>query len=196
MVPLCIPVIVNYFIVQAMRRTHAVHKKISSRHLVTLMLISVIVVFMVCVTPDAIMSAFFGYGYYKAGFLVRGVREIADLLLTVNSAVNFILYYTFNKIFRRSFYALFCRNCKKGMKAQEELLGRRSSLATVKNTTGMNGNSKPGSKSSKSSKSSKKDTSLTVQSGMKQYTYNSPPIDHDLEHSGLSNTLRFIKDRP
>ncbi|ELU15323.1 hypothetical protein CAPTEDRAFT_36137, partial [Capitella teleta] len=99
-IPLFILCTLNYFIVQALRQTRASRKRISGRHRITLMLISVIGVFLVCVTPDAIMSTFFGFGYYEADFLVRGVREITDLLLTVNSAANFIIYCTFNKVFR------------------------------------------------------------------------------------------------
>ena len=68
-----------------------------------------IIVFVVCVTPDAIMSTLFGYGYYEEdNYLVRGVREITDLLLTVNSAVNFVLYCTFNAVFRKRFVTMFC----------------------------------------------------------------------------------------
>ena len=135
-VPLFILCTLNYFIVQSLRRSRAARKKISSRHRITLMLVSVILVFMICVTPDAIMSTFFGFGYYEANYLVRGVREITDLLLTMNSAVNFVLYCTFNKVFRRNFIALFCRRCYRGnLDGADDMMCRRSSFATAKNTT-------------------------------------------------------------
>lgn len=134
-IPLLILCTFNYFIVQALRRTRSTKRKTSSRHRITVMLMSVIVVFMVCVTPDAIISTVFGFGYTDANFLVRGVREITDLLLTINSGVNFVLYCTFNKIFRRNFMALFCRHCGG---AQEDPYGARSSFASFKGTV-MNG---------------------------------------------------------
>lgn len=133
-IPLCILVTFNFFIVQALRRTRTNKRKMTSRHRITLMLLSVIVLFLVCVTPDAIMSTFFGYGYYEANFLVRGVREITDLLLTVNSALNFVLYCTFNKIFRRNFVSLFCKQCCFGKLFVEEHVYRRSSFTTFQGT--------------------------------------------------------------
>ena len=181
-VPLLVLCTLNYFIVQALRRTQGSRKKISSRHRVTLMLISVIVVFMLCVTPDAIMSAFFGYGYYEARFLVRGVREITDLLLTVNSAVNFILYYTFNNVFRRNFYALFCKNCNSGMMAKDELYGRRSSFVTVKNATS---NSRQQSKNSRST--GKKDNSPQIMMEIKRQT--TPLIEND--YTRINHTIEL-----
>ena len=140
-VPLFILCTLNYFIVQALRRTRATRKRISGRHRITLMLISVIVVFLVCVTPDAVMSSFFRFGYYDANFLVRGVREITDLLLTVNSAANFVLYCTFNKVFRRQFLTLFCHHCcqEQLLRRGEEENGRRQSFATAGHVTTMNG---------------------------------------------------------
>ena len=140
-IPLCILVTFNYFIVQALRKTRSHKKKMTSRHRITLMLISVIVLFMVCVTPDAIMSTFFGFGYYDENFLVRGVREITDLLLTVNSAFNFVLYCTFNKIFRRNFVFLFCKKCCSSRLGIDEGVFRRSSFTTFRGTI-MNGSSR------------------------------------------------------
>ncbi|XP_013394970.1 FMRFamide receptor-like [Lingula anatina] len=76
---------------------------------ITAMLVSVIVVFLVCITPDAFMSTFFGFGYHESNNnLVKGVREITDMLLAVNAAVNVIIYMCFNPQFRTSFVQVFC----------------------------------------------------------------------------------------
>ena len=110
LVPIAILCALSYFIVRSLRRTQqSTKRRLSSRRRITVMLVSVIVVFVLCVTPDAVISTVYGFGYYEANYVVRGVREITDLLLTVNSAVNFILYCTFNSIFRKNFLALFCR---------------------------------------------------------------------------------------
>ena len=72
------------------------------------MLIVVIIFFLVCITPDCVMSAFFNLGYVESNnYLVRGVREITDMLLAVNAAINYTLYMIFNKIFRDQFNSLF-----------------------------------------------------------------------------------------
>ncbi|KAI0209627.1 FMRFamide receptor, partial [Lamellibrachia satsuma] len=109
LVPIAILCTLSYFIVRSLRRTSpSTKRRLTSRRRITVMLVSVIVVFVLCVTPDAIISTVYGFGYYEANYVVRGVREITDLLLTVNSAVNFVLYCTFNRIFRKNFIALFC----------------------------------------------------------------------------------------
>ncbi|XP_074653302.1 FMRFamide receptor-like [Tubulanus polymorphus] len=111
-IPLVVLCILNFLIIYAVRRTRA-NRTVFSRHRITIMLVCVIVVFLICVTPDAIMSTFFGFGYYEEDYLIRGIREFTDLLLLVNSAVNFILYFIFNTLFRKQFVTLFCRHCAK-----------------------------------------------------------------------------------
>jgi len=76
------------------------------------MLVAVIGLFVVCVTPDAVMSTVFGLGYYDETYLVRSVREITDFLLTVNSACNFILYCAFNTVFRNRFPCDITSGCR------------------------------------------------------------------------------------
>lgn len=116
-IPLFVLVLLNYCIIQGLRRTRA-NRKIAARNKITLMLICIVVVFLICITPDAIM-AFFGFGYYDSSYLIRGIREYTDTLLAFNSAVNFILYCIFNKIFRLNFMLLFCKRCYKDKKHSE-----------------------------------------------------------------------------
>ena len=137
-IPLLILCTLNYFIVHSLRKTRTLRKTISSRHRITLTLISIIVVFMLCVTPDAIMSTFFGFGYYDANFFVRAVREVTDLLLTINSAVNFVIYCTFNKAFRKTVTNMFYRKCcccGDADSIQRHAFEMTSRDATVRNTT-------------------------------------------------------------
>jgi len=89
------------------------------------MLVAVIGLFVVCVTPDAIMSTVFGLGYYDEDYLVRSVREITDFLLTVNSAWNFVLYCAFNTVFRNRFRALFTSGCRRWRTQSAETTSRR-----------------------------------------------------------------------
>ena len=112
----------------AMRRCRIGRSKSGRRHRITVMLIFVILIFLVCITPDAVMSTFFGMGYYEEAYLQRGIREITDLLLLVNSASNFVLYCIFNTIFWKNFVFLFCGRCYPNRTITEDSNMRRLSL--------------------------------------------------------------------
>ncbi|KAK6183613.1 hypothetical protein SNE40_011057 [Patella caerulea] len=127
-IPLCMLIILNTCIIYGIRRCRVGRSKTSRRHRITFMLIIVILVFLICITPDAIMSTFLGLGYYEEDFLQRGIREITDLLLLVNSASNFIIYCIFNTIFWRNFVNLFCKPCYRINIHFEESQIRRLSL--------------------------------------------------------------------
>ncbi|XP_013389201.1 FMRFamide receptor-like [Lingula anatina] len=109
-IPLLVLAVFNASIIQVLRRSRA-NRKVPARKRITVMLVCIVFVFLICVTPDAILSTFFGFGYNEASFVVRGIREYTDTLLAVNSAINFLLYCTFNKIFRLNFMLIFCRRC-------------------------------------------------------------------------------------
>lgn len=111
-IPLIVLAIINFWIIAALRRASKNYDKrpLACKTRVTVMLVAIIVAFLVCITPDAIISAAFGFGYNDAPLLIRGVREISDLLLCLNSAVNFFLYFGFNKVFRHNFARVFCKS--------------------------------------------------------------------------------------
>ena len=134
-IPLFILVAMNFFIISALRKTRA-NKKLASRNKITIMLIIVIIFFIFCIIPDAIMSSFFNLGYTESkNFLVKGVREITDSLLGVNAAVNFFLYMIFNKIFRDQFMQLFCKQCVKDRETEDPRYRR---LAEARNCSSKN----------------------------------------------------------
>ncbi len=139
-IPLFILIAMNYFIIAAVRKTRA-NKKLASRNKITTMLIIVIIFFIVCIIPDAIMSAFFNLGYTESkNYKVKGVREITDCLLAVNAAVNFFLYIIFNKQFRDQFRRLFCKNCIKDPEPEDPKYRR---LAEARNcSNGVTANKK------------------------------------------------------
>ncbi|XP_041372208.1 FMRFamide receptor-like [Gigantopelta aegis] len=139
-IPLIVLVGLNACIIGALRKSRASRRN-NSRHRVTIMMIMVIVVFMVCITPDAIMSTVFGFGYHEAGHLVKGIREFTDTLLALNAASNFIIYCLFNKVFRQSFTKWCCPE-QKPAKFQTELdesqyrrlSGAKAKQSAIKNT--------------------------------------------------------------
>ncbi|XP_005102840.1 uncharacterized protein LOC101854961 [Aplysia californica] len=106
-IPLLVLIVLNKCIISALRRTRA-NRRRNSRHRVTVMMIVVILAFLVCITPDAILSTVFGEGYHEAGYLTKGIREITDSLLAINAAINFLIYCAFNQVFRKSFARICC----------------------------------------------------------------------------------------
>ncbi|XP_061189954.1 FMRFamide receptor-like [Saccostrea echinata] len=72
----------------------------------TIMLIAVIVVFLICQLPsiaDNILFTIFDQGVLQCSLHYVHLTSISNLMVTVNSAVNFILYCVFGKRFRRVF---------------------------------------------------------------------------------------------
>ena len=110
-IPLFVLLILNTCIIHALRKQRVPGKKMSSRNRITMMLIVVIVVFIICIFPDAIMSTFFGYGYIEGSYLVKGIREFTDTLLAINSAVNFMIYCLCSRSFRDIFAEIFLKHC-------------------------------------------------------------------------------------
>ncbi|GAB1609909.1 FMRFamide receptor-like [Argonauta hians] len=118
--PFLVLIVLNTCIINDLRKTRA-NRRFSARNRITFMLIMVIVVFVVCIAPDAIMSTCFGLGYYDENVLVKGIREFTDTLLTVNAALNFVLYCLFNKVFREHFQTIFCqRSGSQTLKLEQE----------------------------------------------------------------------------
>jgi nociceptin receptor len=72
------------------------------------MLIIIIMKFLLCTTPDAVLSTFYGYGYTEDDYRVRGIREFTDMLLAFNAATNFIVYCVLSVTFRLNCRKLFC----------------------------------------------------------------------------------------
>ncbi|XP_052806701.1 FMRFamide receptor-like [Mya arenaria] len=112
-IPLVLLIVLNTLIINGLRRCRIFRSNAPKKHRITTMLIVVIIVFLVCITPDTIMSTVFGYGYSEENYLARGIREITDLLLLINSATNFVIYCIFNTIFWCQFQRIFCYTCRR-----------------------------------------------------------------------------------
>ncbi|XP_052803802.1 FMRFamide receptor-like [Mya arenaria] len=106
-VPLVVLIFLNARIIHELKRERIKGKSLSGRNRITLIMIIIIIVFLVCITPDAVMSMFFGFGYVEEDSFVKGIREITDSLLAMNSAFNFVLYCTMSMQFRHTFCKIF-----------------------------------------------------------------------------------------
>ena len=61
---------------------------------VTLMLSTIILAFVVCMFPDALLTMM-EFGYVNETSLIKTIREITDLLLTINWAITFPIFIYF-----------------------------------------------------------------------------------------------------
>ncbi|KAK3577258.1 hypothetical protein CHS0354_030543 [Potamilus streckersoni] len=111
-VPLVVLIFLNARIINEVKRERVKGKSLSGKTRITIMLVIVIIVFLVCITPDAVMSMFFGFGYIEETSDIKGIREITDSLLALNSAFNFVLYCSMSQQFRGTFYKIFCAKCQ------------------------------------------------------------------------------------
>ncbi|XP_063441179.1 FMRFamide receptor-like [Mytilus trossulus] len=78
----------------------------------TVMLIAVIIVFLVCQLPsiaDNILWTIFEKGQLHCSIHYIRFTTMSNLMVVVNSAINFILYCLFGKRFRKVFIKIFCK---------------------------------------------------------------------------------------
>lgn len=82
----------------------------------TMMLIAVIIVFLVCQLPsiaDNILWTIFDTKQLNCSIHYIRFTTISNLMVVINSAINFILYCLFGKRFRKVFIKIFCKWKKK-----------------------------------------------------------------------------------
>lgn len=94
-----------------------------SKSKVTLMLLVIILTFVMCIFPDAILTMMH-LGYANENYLVRSIREVTDLLLAVNSASTFAICYHFSIQYREKFRQVFFFSRQK---SSDDLLQRQVS---------------------------------------------------------------------
>ncbi|XP_043260020.1 G-protein coupled receptor dmsr-1-like [Colletes gigas] len=79
----------------------------------TMMLLVVLLLFLLTELPQGILgllSVLLGPGFFRTCYLMLG--DVIDMLTLVNSAINFILYCTMSRQFRKTFNELFCSSWK------------------------------------------------------------------------------------
>lgn len=78
----------------------------------TISLIIIIGCFICCYFPDVLLSLILNMGYIDESYQNRAIREITDFFVTLNSAINFPVYFSISYTFRRSVVRLFERRSK------------------------------------------------------------------------------------
>ena len=100
-----------------------------NRH--TLTLVVVVIVFVVCETPDVLLRIWVSLNFLKLLPLppaAKYVNTISNLLLTINSCVNFVIYCLLGAKFRSILVQMFCKRASK----RQHDLGR---YVTVQNAS-------------------------------------------------------------
>jgi hypothetical protein len=105
------------------------------QHLITVMLIVVVAVFLVCMLPQAIqhlLMANLGENISQSAVHRLTISaNIANLLVMINSSVNFLLYSYLSIKFRRTFRSMFCRCLWTDVVLRLAASGRDGATATV-----------------------------------------------------------------
>lgn len=114
-IPLTSLAVINIFLILAVKRSQRQRRDMNVRQSrennVTLMLVSVVIVFMICQVPALIYNTAYAIDSNMvsttSGWIILSL--IRNYLVTLNSAINFLLYCAFGQKFRRIFIRTFCR---------------------------------------------------------------------------------------
>ena len=111
-IPLILLIYLNFRIREVVSRLKIKNKSIKSKSSITLMLLTINLSFVICIFPDAIMTMMqFGYANERS-FFIKSIREVTDFLLTINSAITFLICYYFSIEFRRKLKRIILRRKK------------------------------------------------------------------------------------
>lgn len=114
--PLCLLIFLNFQLISALRMVHRRQKEMTKRHKnrnenITTMLVAVVTVFIICEIPDSILRILYTVHIYSNPLNIRSLRYFniaTNMLLTINSSINFIIYCLIGKKFRRILNSMCC----------------------------------------------------------------------------------------
>ena len=116
-VPLLTLAVMNLFLILAVRKSHRQRRDMNVRQSrennVTIMLVSVVIVFIICQVPALVYNLMFAIHRRdtQASFAYKMLSEVRNFLVGFNSAINFLLYCALGQKFRRIFLHTFFRRC-------------------------------------------------------------------------------------
>lgn len=127
--PVVILAIFNFFLIQAVRRSRIARKGMTNQQMssarqvqiirqenrITLILIVVVIVFLLCQMPTALVLIYTSVHIVELGSsednILRGLGNIFNLLVAINAACNFLLYTALSDKYRKYFCNFFlCRH--------------------------------------------------------------------------------------
>ena len=113
-IPLTSLAILNSFLILAVKQSQKQRKDMNVRQSrennVTIMLVSVVIVFMICQVPALVYNTAWAIDdrFVEATYEWKVLSTVRNFMVTLNSCVNFILYCAFGQKFRRTFVRTFC----------------------------------------------------------------------------------------
>ncbi|GFT38647.1 FMRFamide receptor [Nephila pilipes] len=126
-IPLLLLAFFNAFLIKSVHSSKSRRKTMTRRRdtgdqstqesKITVMLIAVVILFLVCQLPTAVILLYKAFHHVEHGsnedLLLRGLGNIFNFLVAVNAAGNFVLYCLLSQKYRRTFLLIFCP-CLKG----------------------------------------------------------------------------------
>ena len=103
-------------------------ERASEHNRTTAMLVSVVLCFVATELPQGVLAFLSGVDREIFESVYVPLGDVWDILVLVNSAVNFVLYCIMNRRFRTTFCHVFCGFMGAGNRGASSLLGQPSSL--------------------------------------------------------------------
>lgn len=116
LIPLSALAFFNTRLIQAIRESQKIRQKTADgyrKERYTLTLVVVVIVFALCETPDFLLRVWFSLREYRLWIqsditVLRYMNAVTNLLLTINSCVNFLIYCFLGQKFRRILRQMLC----------------------------------------------------------------------------------------
>ena len=117
LLPMVIVIVMNVRLIRELRKVRQQRKRLStmtppcgstSDSNITLVMVIIIVIFIVCHTPNAIalgIDSFHKEDWWKYSCYVQAA---CNFLIAFNSSINFFVYYFVRKKFRQTLFAMLC----------------------------------------------------------------------------------------
>ncbi|KAF6039074.1 GPRNNA1 [Bugula neritina] len=141
-IPVCLLTVLNYFLIQAVRKSAKERKsmrneshtaKTSKENNITTMLVSVVAVFIICQLPALLYNVAIGIDRKMVTKSIdwQIVSIVRNFMVTLNSAVNFILYCALGQKFRKVFFKTFCKRFRRHRETSSERRTVSSTNGTI-----------------------------------------------------------------
>ena len=126
--PLFVLVVLNIKLIQTLRRARRDHAQLTqtanqrTNNYFNLILVTVVTVFIVCQTPDFLVRIAMTIKTYSTiKFDIYWPNTFSNMMLTINSSVNCLIYCLTGRKFRQILYRILCRHSCRRKKAKDDM---------------------------------------------------------------------------
>lgn len=145
--PLLTLIGLNLRLIQALQAVRKKHRDMTrstkNRDNITLMLVVVVSIFVICEIPDLILRVVVTirelYPNFVSVLVLRYINAVTNMMLTVNSSINFLIYCLIGQKFRKILRQMCCGRIKGGIPEVSEIepLNTRTTGACVTSASTM-----------------------------------------------------------